>query len=100
MAAKARITLGIALLVAALAVIGRAEPLISLLLISLAIFFIVWGKEQRKTESLVKGLPFGAHFLKLLDMIDSVVTPRDREYEEHVKSVITQYDFGNKNFIT
>ncbi len=92
MAGKARITLGIALFVAALAVIGRAVPWISIPLILLAVFFIVWGKEQRATESVIKRLPFGTHILKLLDAIDSVLTVRDREHEQHVRATIGKYD--------
>jgi hypothetical protein len=92
MARKARITLGIALIVAALAVIGRAVPWISIPLILLAVFFIVWGKEQRGTESFIKRLPFGIEIRKFLDAFDSVLTPRDRDYEQHVKTIVTGYD--------
>lgn len=95
-AGKARITLGIALIVAALAVIGRAVPWISIPLILLAVFFIVWGKEQHATESFIKGLPFGAHILKLFDAIDSVLMVRDREHEQHIKKIIAAYDTKTK----
>jgi hypothetical protein len=91
-AAKARITLGIALFVAALAVIGREVPWIAILLILFAVFLVIWGKEQRATEAFIKDLPLGSHILKGLDALDSVLTPRDRDHELHIRSVISCYD--------
>jgi hypothetical protein len=50
------------------------------------------GKEQRGTESFIKRLPFGIEIRKFLDAFDSVLTPRDRDYEQHVKTIVTGYD--------
>jgi hypothetical protein len=96
MAAKARITLAIALGIAAIAVMGRAVPWIAVPLILLAVFFIFWGTEQRPTERFIQQLPLGPHILKILDAVDSAVTPRDREYERDVRSIITGYDASER----
>jgi hypothetical protein len=61
--ARDRTTLGIALLVAAFAVIGNAYPLISILLIALAFFFIAWGRDQRRVEDFVGRLPLGRPYI-------------------------------------
>jgi hypothetical protein len=88
MAARARIAFGFALLIAALAVIGRAIPWVSVPLLLLAVFVIIWGKEQRATEAFVKNLPMGQYILAALDTF----VPRDREYNEHIRIIIEGYD--------
>jgi hypothetical protein len=72
-----RTTLGIALLLAAAAVIGRAYPLISVLLIMLAIFFIAWGRNQQRIEALVGRLPTAPRLLTYLNQLDRIISPRD-----------------------
>jgi hypothetical protein len=67
-----RTTLGIALLVAAVAVIGNAYPWISVPLIMVAVFFIAWGRDQRHIEVLVGRLPAGQFLLKQLNQLDLV----------------------------
>jgi hypothetical protein len=71
-----RTTLGIALLVAGAAVIGNAYPWISAPLIMLAVFFIAWGRDQRRIEALVGRLPAGPRLLKCLNQLDLIISPR------------------------
>jgi hypothetical protein len=80
-----RTTLGIALLLAAAAVIGRAYPLISVLLIMLAVFFIAWGRNQHRIEALVGRLPAAPRLLKYLNQLDRIISPRD---EQHAKKLL------------
>lgn len=87
-----RITMGLALLVTAIAVIGRAIPVISVPLILFAVFLIIWGREPRATEVFIGGLPLGNYILKGLGQIDSILTPRDREFDQYIKSIIKGYD--------
>jgi hypothetical protein len=68
-------TLGIALLVAVVAVIGNAYPWISIPLIVLAVLIIAWGRDQRGVESLAGSLPAGKYILKGLHWLDSVISP-------------------------
>jgi hypothetical protein len=92
MLGKARITFGLALLIAGLAVIGRQVTWIAVPLVLLAIFLIVWGREQRATEAFIKDLPLGHHILKIMQQIDTILVPHDREYNQHVKRTIQGYD--------
>jgi hypothetical protein len=92
MAERARIAMGLAFLVTGLAVIGRAIPWIALPLELFAVFLIVWGIEPRATEAIIGKLSFGRYILKGLEYIDSVLSPRDREYDQHIQAVITAYN--------
>jgi hypothetical protein len=92
MARKARITLGIALFVASLAMIGSAAHWISVPLILLAIFLVVWGRAELATEKYVEKLPWGEHAVRWLREFDLILTPRDLKYEAHIESIIRGYD--------
>jgi hypothetical protein len=96
-----RTTLGIALLVAATAVIGRAYPWISILLIMLAVFFIAWGRDQRRMEAFVGRLPGGPYLLTWLEQLDLIISPRG---EQRAKKLLHQYymeicDLFNEAFL-
>jgi hypothetical protein len=93
---KARITFGLALLVAAFAVIGRAVPLIAIPLTFLAAFLIVWGRAPSATETFIKGMPLGRYVLEVLQHLDLILVPQDREYNQHVREVIERYDAGTR----
>jgi hypothetical protein len=82
-----RTTLGIALLVAAAAVIGKAYPGISIPLIMLAVFFIAWGRDQRRVEAFVGRLPAGSYLLTWLKQLDLIISPRD---EQRAKKLLHQ----------
>jgi hypothetical protein len=82
-----RTTLGIALLVAAAAVIGKAYPLISVPLIMLAVFFIAWGRDQRSLEAFVGRMPAGHYLLKALNQLDLIISPKD---EQRAKKLLHQ----------
>lgn len=62
MASNDRTKLGIAMGVAVLA--GLTSVLFSVLLLALAGFLVVWGREPRRTEEFVGGLPFGLRALR------------------------------------
>ena len=67
------------MLVAAAAVIGKAYPWISILLIMLAVFFIAWGRNQRRMEAFVGRLPAGPYLLKCLNHLDVIISPRGEQ---------------------
>jgi len=96
MATRDRTTLGIALVVAAVAVIGRAYPWIAVPLGLFAVFLIVWGREGRRTEAFIGRVPGGSYMLKGLEQLDLILSPRDREYERHIRTVIGGYDVDQR----
>jgi hypothetical protein len=67
--------MGIALAVAVLA--GLTSVWLSVLLLALAGFLIVWGQNPTRTEEFVGGLPFGSHLLKAMAQLDSIISPRE-----------------------
>ena len=85
-----RTTLGIALLVAVAAVIGKAYPLISIPLTALAIFFIAWGRDQRRVEAFVGRLVAGSYLLKCLHQLDLIISPRDDKSKQQKNEFINQ----------
>jgi hypothetical protein len=91
-ARRDRITLGIALVAAALAVIGRDYPWIAVPLTLFAMFLIVWGRAGQRTEEFVGRIPGGNYLLKGLRQLDLVLSPRDLKLEQHLRTVISGYD--------
>jgi len=89
--AKARITLGIAFFVAAFAVIGREYPWVAIPLMLIAVFLVVWGRQSRATEQFISALPCGRYILKVLHQFDLIISPRDQEYERHLRTLIAGY---------
>jgi hypothetical protein len=89
---KARITLGLALIVASLAMIGSAAHWISVPLLLVAIFLVVWGRSERATEQFIAKLPWGDYISKWLREFDLILSPRDLKYEGHIETVIRGYD--------
>src|SRR5258708_34935668 len=89
--AKSRITLGIALIVVALAAIGREYPWIVIPLVLVAVFLILWGRESRATEQFIAALPGGRYMLKGLHQVDVIVSPRDQDYERYIRTHIARY---------
>jgi len=71
-----RTKMGIALGVGVLA--GLTSVWLSVLLLALAGFLIVWGQDPKRTEEFVGGLPFGNYLLKAMSQLDSIITPRER----------------------
>ena len=86
-----RTTLGIALAVAVVAIIGRDFPLIAVPLALLAILLVVWGRESQGTERFIGSLPGGRYLLKGLHQLDLVLSPRDQEFEQHLRRTIAAY---------
>jgi membrane-associated protease RseP (regulator of RpoE activity) len=84
--------MGLTLAIAVFAVMARDYLWAEVVLGSLAIFFITWGMNSRGTEMFIGGLPLGKYMLKLLEQIDSVLSPHDHEYERHIRGVIIGYD--------
>jgi hypothetical protein len=74
MALSSKTKLGITIAVAVIA--GLASVLLSVLLLVLAVFFIAWGQVPERTETFVKGLPYGSSVLNALAKLDSTLTDR------------------------
>jgi hypothetical protein len=70
-----RTKMGIALGIAVSA--GLTSFMLALLLLALAGFLIIWGKEPKRTEAFVEGLPFGNYLLKALAQLDSIISSRE-----------------------
>ena|SRR5271166_2636343 len=94
MAGRDRITFALVLLVMVLSVIGRAYPWIAIPITLFAVFLLVWGREGRRTEAVIGALPLGNYLLKALKQLDLILSPRDLEYEQQIKVIITEYDDG------
>jgi hypothetical protein len=72
---KHRIKMGIALGIAVSA--GLTSFPLAILLLALAGFLIIWGKESKRTEEFVGGLPFGNFLLKAMAQLDSLISSRE-----------------------
>jgi len=92
MAETDKTRLGIGLVVAVFAVIGREYPWIAAPLTLFAVFLIVWGREGKRTETFIGSLPGGRYILKSLDQLDLILSPRDQEYDQHIRTAIVAYD--------
>jgi hypothetical protein len=91
MAGRERTTLGIGLIVAVLAMTAREYVWLHLFLAIFAVFLIVWGREPRRTESFIGGLPVGGYLLKGLRQLDLVLSPHDLKLEQHVHAIVSKY---------
>ena len=96
MSTRARITLGIALLLAVLAMIIREIHWLAVLLALFALFLVVWGRLPNQTEKAIGQLPGGNIILKGLDQLDMILVPRDRELEKYLRETIERYDDGKR----
>lgn len=92
MAGRARITLGIAVGIAVLAMMAREHVLLQLLLAIFAVFLILWGRAERRMEAFIGGLRGGSYALKVLNQLDLIISPRDQEYDKYIKAIIIGYD--------
>lgn len=70
-----RTKMGIALGIAVCA--GLTSFLLALLLLAAAGFLIIWGKEPKRTEQFVGGLPFGNYLLKAMAQSNSIISSRE-----------------------
>jgi hypothetical protein len=70
-----RTKMGIALGIAVSA--GLTSFMLALLLLALAGFLIIWGKEPKRTEEFVEGLPFGNYLLKAMAQLDLIISSRE-----------------------
>lgn len=69
-----RTKMGIALGIAVSA--GLTSILLAILLLALAGFLIVWGREPKRTEEFVGSLPLGNYLLKAMVQLDSLISSR------------------------
>ena len=74
MALSGKTKLGITIAVAVIA--GLASVLLSVLLLVLAVFLIAWGQVPERTETFIKGLPYGNSVLNALAKLDLTLTDR------------------------
>ena len=72
---REKITLGIALAVAVLAIVASAAW-VSALLFMLAAFLMAWGMEPKRTEAFVGRLPFANYLLTALAKLDLILPGR------------------------
>lgn len=70
-----RTKMGIALGIAVSA--GLTSFLLAVLLLALAGFLIIWGKEPKRMEEFVGGLPFGDYLLRAMARLDSIISSRE-----------------------
>lgn len=70
-----RTKMGIALWVAVLA--GLTSVWLSVLLLTLAGFLVLWGREPKRMEEFVGGLPFGNNLLKAMAHLDGIISSRE-----------------------
>ena len=92
MSPRARITLGIGLLLAVFAMIIREIHWLAVLLIFFGLFLVVWGRLPKETETTITQLPGGRIILKGLDQLDMILVPRDNELEKHLRETIERFD--------
>jgi hypothetical protein len=74
MALSGRTKLGITIAVAVIA--GLASIFLSVLLLLLAALLISWGQVPERTETFIKGLPYGDTLLRALAKLDLALTDR------------------------
>jgi hypothetical protein len=82
---RARITLGIAVLLLVGGMIVREITWLAWPLTFVAIFLVIWGRAPTETEKFIAQLPGGKLLLKGLDQVDMILMPRDRELEGHLR---------------
>jgi hypothetical protein len=92
MATRDRITLAIALVVVLVAMIGSYFPLVAIPLWLFAAFLFAWGREPRRTEAFIGRLPGGGYIVKALERLDLVLSTRDQEYDQLIRTIVTDYD--------
>jgi hypothetical protein len=92
MEARDRITIGIGLALIVVAAVSREFLWTTFPIAIFAIFLVVWGREGPRTEAFVGRLPGGKYALKVLEQLDMVISPRDKEYEHHIQIIIDDYD--------
>ena len=97
---KDRTTLALAILVVLLGAIAPESFWIRVLASAFAVFLIFWGRDSERTEAWVSRLPVGGQLLtKWLHQLDLIVSPRDQDYEEHLRRVISGYDAKQRKFL-
>jgi hypothetical protein len=89
---KDRTTLALALFVILVGAIASLSIWIRLLAAAFAVFLVFWGRDSERTEAAVSRIPIAGPFLiKGLHQLDLIISPRDQDYEEHLREVITAY---------
>jgi hypothetical protein len=90
---KDRTTLALALFVILVGAIASLSIWIRLLAAAFAVFLVFWGRDSERTEAMVSRIPTAGPFLvRALHQLDLIISPRDQEYENHLRNVITAYD--------
>jgi hypothetical protein len=90
--ARARITIGIALLLAVAAMIIREIHWLAVVLVFFGLLLVAWGRLPKETETTISQLPGGKIILKGLDQVDMILVPRDNELEKYLRETIERYD--------
>jgi hypothetical protein len=89
---KDRTTLALALFVILVGAIASLSIWIRLLAAAFSVFLLFWGRDSEGTEAMVSRIPIAGPFLlRGLHQLDLIISPRDQDYEEHLREVITAY---------
>ena len=70
---------GIALLLVVVGAILREFTWLVFPLTCFAIFLVIWGRAPSETEGIITQLPGAKSLLKVLDQLDMILVPRDRD---------------------
>lgn len=74
-----------------LAMILREIQWLAVLVLLFGIFLIIWGRFPGETENFIARLPGGEIILKGLDQLDTILVPRERDLEQHLRKIIERY---------
>lgn len=84
------------MLFAVLAMIIREWQWLSVLVILFGLFLIIWGRLPSETENFIARLPGGETLSKGLDQLDTILVPRERDLEQHLREIIERYDASRR----
>ncbi len=88
-----RIAVGFTILAALLGALAVLVPWIILPAALLAVFLFFWGRKSQRTEEAVSRVPIlGQALSRWLHQFDLIITPREEEYEQHLRQKIGAYE--------
>lgn len=53
---------------------------------------IFWGRDSERTEAFIGSLSGGKFLLRVLHQLDLIISPRDIDYELHLRKLIAGYE--------
>lgn len=86
-------TFGLALVLVLIGALASASTWFMAFAWAFALFILFWGRDSERTEAMVSRIPGCGQFLvRVLHQLDLIISPRDQEYENHLRKVVTAYD--------